>query len=67
MDDQQSQHYRKQANDVIRLTLSRIREEQQRIKHRQAGRGDYAACELTLTELKQSLTAILALRKSIGK
>jgi hypothetical protein len=49
MDDQQRQHYRKQANDVIRLTLSHIREARQRVKHLQVGSGDHAGCELTVT------------------
>jgi hypothetical protein len=65
--DPHRQHYRKQANDVIRLTVSRIREEQQRMMHLQTGSAEYVECEMTLADLKHSLAAMLALRKSTGR
>jgi hypothetical protein len=58
--------YRRQANDVIRQTVSRIREEQRRIEQMERDGHDYAEREEALAELKYALEAMLLLRKTRG-
>lgn len=64
MTDERRHHYRKQANGVIRATLSRIREERQRLQHLSDDSAEYAECRCTLAELLRALDAMLALRKT---
>lgn len=58
--------HRKQANDVIRGTVSRIRELRREVSEIKAAGGNSAKSELTLNELEETLVAMLTLRRSAG-
>ncbi|MGF6573906.1 hypothetical protein ABH945_006028 [Paraburkholderia sp. GAS333] len=61
---QKRQQFRKQANDVVRLTLSRIRAEQRRLDSLHLGSDEHLACVESLGALRHSLSSMLMLHKN---